>query len=88
MSVRSPIAVVAAADLKVERLRLHWSGHALSASLTFCIRSQRRCAMWRMSNTEAVIFMGWNAGAKAMTVGRANLDGVLIKATSAMRRGW
>jgi hypothetical protein len=22
-----------------------------------------RCAMWRMSNTEAVIFMGWNAGA-------------------------
>ncbi len=20
-----------------------------------------RCAMWRMSNTEAVIFMGWNA---------------------------
>jgi hypothetical protein len=23
----------------------------------------RRCAMWRISNTEAVIFMGWNTGA-------------------------
>src|SRR6478735_1077382 len=22
-----------------------------------------RCAMWRMSNTEAVSFMGWNSGA-------------------------
>jgi hypothetical protein len=63
--------------------------------------------MWRISNTEAVIFMGWNAGAGARLdrlrtivaaptphrgemnrmivneagddVGRANLDGVLIK---------
>jgi hypothetical protein len=63
--------------------------------------------MWRISNTEAVIFMGWNAGAGTRLdrlrtivaaptphrgemnrmivneagddVGRANLDGVLIK---------
>src|SRR5882757_312036 len=37
-----------------------------SRILGFCfmrIGTQWRCQMWRLSNTEAVIFMGWNAGA-------------------------